>query len=201
MNHAARRTLSLHAALFAIALCAAGAARAQNWGPAPESNHQGLYFAGGIGGGLQLVDGGSDGALGGQIDLRIGYSFARRFQIYLEGDLSGGSHSSLQALNADGSTSTAMIYASDVMVGLRYFLFANRNLGVYARAGLGLGIVGDNSYGDTTQYGVAETYALGMEFRLGGPWSLTPELYYRRTNETQDSRVDSLGLGILINFN
>ncbi len=195
-----RALFFLGLAAFALSLAASGGARAQRWErPPPDDDHRGVYFAAGLGGGLQLVNL-DDGTVGGQVDLRFGYSFNRLFQIYLEGDFSASSH-----LAFDGS-STA-ITADDFMVGLRYFFYADRFTGVYARVGLGLGVVSGlaNYYQDggaDTVYGIAESYALGMEFRLDKKWSLSPELFYRRTNETDDgSRVDTLGLGLLINFN
>jgi len=191
------------AALLACALLlgAATAARADRWerddapAPGPWDAHRGVYFAGGVGAGVQLV-GYQDSAAAGQGELRLGYSFGRRFQIYLDADLSGSSHD------------FGRLTASDVMIGLRYFLYTDRFVGVYVRGALGLGIVtgvnaiyNDGIAGDDTEYGIAESYALGMEFRLGGPWSISPEVFYRRTNETNDIRVDTLGIGLLINFN
>ena len=196
-------TLPLAALAFVLALGAATSAHAQRWdhdrGYGEE--HEGVYFAAGIGGGLQLINdenGDQDGQLAGQAEIRFGYSFNRIFQIYLDADLSGSSHT---------AAGLGTVSADDVMLGLRYFLYANRFVGVYARVGLGMGIVTGaiNDNGDTsTEYGIAEAYALGMELRMGGPgnkWALTPEVFFRRTNETQYSLTDTIGLGILLNFN
>jgi hypothetical protein len=193
MTRNLRCTLSspLAALAFAAIFIAATSARAQGYNNPPVETHQGIYFAGGIGAGLQIATGASTSGLGLQGNLRIGYSFVRTLQVYLEGDFSGSSQS--------GGTLTA----SDIMVGMRYFFFANHSLGVYGRAGLGLGIVGFSEGGiSSSDLGVAELVAFGMEFRLGtGKWSLSPELFYRRTNESSADRVDTLGLGFLVNFN
>ncbi len=187
------RILSTPIAALAAAvlvLSAPSALRAENAEHPHTGNveeYRGLYFAGGLGGGLQIAPIGGDVAAGGA-ELRIGYSLGRRFQIYLDADF------------GIGSQSFGILTANDVMLGLRYFLFTDRLLGVYARGGLGLGIATGNN-GGTIELGIAESYAIGVEFRLGGRWALSPEVFYRRTNETQGDRVDTLGLGVLINFN
>jgi hypothetical protein len=189
------RTLSTHIAALVGAMLVLGApsaARADRADRPHAEEYRGIYFAGGLGGGLQLAAVGGDVAAG-QGELRIGYSLGRRFQIYLDANFGAGSQS------------FGMLTASDVMVGLRYFLYADPFLGVYARGSLGLGIVNGigavTTDGSSSEFGIAESYAIGVEFRLGGPWALSPEVFYRRTNETSDVRVDMLGVGLLINFN
>lgn|GEM_PF-6959355 len=200
---------SLAGVAFAFILGASGAASAQRYSERPRGldneSHWGPYFAGGLGGGVQWVDlDYGAGALQGE--LRLGFSFGRLFQVYLDADFSGSSHQPLSGVSGNAASLTA----SDVMLGLRYFFYADRFIGVYGRAGLGLGIVtglanyDPDFYDRNTEYGIAEVAALGMEFRLGGrdnKWAVSPEVFYRRTNESQYYRMDTLGLAVLINFN
>jgi hypothetical protein len=201
--------LTLAAIACASVLAASGAANAQRDYERPRESdnesHFGPYLAGGLGGGVQWIDlGDGSGALQGE--MRLGFSFGRLFQVYLDADFSGSSHPPLSGISGSPTSLTA----SDVMLGLRYLFYADRFIGVYGRAGLGLGIItglvnyDPDNYDRNTEFGIAEVAALGMEFRLGGrdnKWAVSPEVFYRRTNESQYYRMDTLGLAVLINFN
>ena len=40
-----------------------------------------------------------------------------------------------------------------------------------------------------------------MEIRLAKHWALSPEVFYRRTNESSVYRADLIGLALLVNWN
>jgi hypothetical protein len=197
MRHLLRPTLL---ALLAFALCAAAPAHAQRMvRDRGDDSHRGLYVALGGGVGLQMPSPGTgnsaqyaDNALGYLGEARVGFSLARGFQLFLSVD-SGGS-----------SQPAGFLQVTNILAALRYFVWHDETIGVYFRGGLGIGLVSYNDYpsvpGAPTT-GLAEAGGLGMEIRLDKKWSLTPEVFYRRTNESSVYRADLIGLAILVNFN
>jgi hypothetical protein len=187
-------------AVLALALCAAAPASAQRMvRDRGDDSHRGLYLALGGGVGLQMPAPGTgftanyaDNALGYLGEARIGFSLARGFQLFVSVD-SGGS-----------SQPAGFLQATNILAAMRYFVWHDETLGVYLRGGLGIGLV---SYADYIKApgapttGLAEAGGLGMEIRLDKKWSLTPEVFYRRTNESSVYRADTVGFALLVNFN
>ena len=126
---------------------------------------QGLYAAIGGGGALVILDSGN--AFGYDAEVRLGYSFNPGLQIYLGGSV-------------DGATINGLSFRSE-MIGafVQYHLYSNRNVGVYARAGIGIGL--SSSILDSA-LGLAEGGGLGVEIALSPGLFIAPELFYKSSN-------------------
>lgn len=126
---------------------------------------QGLYAAIGGGGSLVILDSGN--AFGYEGEARLGYSFNPGLQIYLGGTV-------------DGATISGSAFRYEVIAAyVQYHLYSNRSVGVYARAGIGVGI--SSSILDSA-LGLAEGGGLGVEIALSPTLFLAPELFYRTAN-------------------
>ena len=189
--------------LAALGLCLAAAAPAAAQRMRADRDPDGGYpnrgFYGAIGGGAGIaLPSNGDNAFAFLGELRLGFSLNRRFQIFLSAD-SGGSSSVPTVTGGDSFRLT-----SNFLAALRYFLYTDETIGLYLRGGLGVGLVsGDrivSSPGANT-LGLAEAGGLGVEIRLDKHWSITPEGFYRRTDEGSVWQVTTLGLGILLNYN
>jgi hypothetical protein len=191
-------------AALALLLCSALPAHAQRMvrggGYSSGDDHRGIYLALGGGIGLQLPSPGAglsspqfaDNALGWLGEARVGFSLTRSFQIFVSYDTGGASQPA------------GFLQASNVLAALRWFVWHDESIGVYFRGGLGIGWVSYPDYpklSGAPTLGLAEAGGLGMEFRLDKNWSLTPEVFYRRTNESSVYRADLIGFGMLVNFN
>jgi Outer membrane protein beta-barrel domain len=194
------RKVNAAAAVAALGLClaAAGPAAAQRYQRFDRDDdgshpHRGLYAAIGGGVGLQLPDFPTDNGTAFFGELRLGFSVNRALQIFLSVDTGGANHSDI-----------GFLQTTNILAALRYFLYYDQTFGVYFRGGLGIGIVSNpqlvSGPGAETA-GLAEAGGVGMEIRLDKRWALTPEFFYRRTDETSDWRVDTLGFAILLNYN
>jgi hypothetical protein len=180
----------LAASLGTAAFLAAPGARAAGSYDSDSSRpeRRGPYIAVGGGGILQLApsSSGSDAnTFGYDVEGRVGASFNSRFQLYLSANYDSASHSRLLG--------SVRLYNSNFMVNLNHAFYVDNDFGVYARIGIGLGVTGSSS-SSVTQKGLGEVYALGFDIHLSDETSLTPEVFYRRTNESTDARVDSVGL-------
>lgn len=184
--------------LFAlVALLVAGGARASGLasssepdGQGPRVDHRGLYAAVGGGGILQLipsVSGPDANTFGYDFEARLGYSFNTSFQLYVSANYDAASH------NFGGVGSAVTLTNNNFMLNLQNAFYADRQFAVYGRIGLGLGIVGADD-GTPSQKGLGEIFGIGVDIRLTNSVSLTPEVFYRRSDESSDQRVDSLGL-------
>ena len=183
--------------LLVLSVVAAAPAAAQSREGVIHPN-RGVYLALGGGAGMQFPApvGGASGypesAFGFMGELRAGFSLSRTFQIFLSVD-SGGS-----------SQPAGFLQATNVLGALRYFLWFDEDLGVYVRGGIGIGFVSYSEWikdaGKPTT-GLSEAGGLGMEIRLDKGWSLSPEVFYRRTNDSSIFSADMIGLALLVNFN
>jgi hypothetical protein len=180
----------LAASLGTAAFLAAPGARARSYdsdGSRPE--RRGPYLAVGGGGILQLgpsASGSDANTFGYDVEGRVGASFSSRFQLYLSANYDSASHAALLG--------SVRLYNSNFMVNLNHAFYVDNDFGVYARIGIGLGVTGSSSGAVTTQKGLGEVFALGFDVHLSDQTSLTPEVFYRRTNESTNSRIDSVGL-------
>jgi hypothetical protein len=180
----------LAASLSAAVLLAAPGARAAGYYDSEglRSQRRGPYLAIGGGGILQIipsVSGNEANTFGYDVEGRIGASFNPRVQMYLSANYDAASHGKLLG--------SVRVYNSNFMVNINHAFYVDNDFGVYARIGIGLGVTGSNGSA-VTQKGLGEVYALGFDVHLTDETSITPEIFYRRTNESTDSRVDSVGL-------
>jgi hypothetical protein len=136
----------------------------------PETSRmEGLYAALGGGGALLIV--GDSNAFGYDAELRLGYSFNPGLQIYLSGSVDGAS------INTGSSPS----FRGEIIAAyVQYHLYSSPKVGVYGRAGIGVGISG--SFGTSNAVGLAEGGGLGVEIRVAPGLFLTPELFYKTAN-------------------
>ena len=180
----------LAASLGTAALLAAPGARAAGYYDSEglRSNRRGPYLAVGGGGILQIlpgVSGNEASTFGYDLEGRLGASFNPRFQMYLSANYDAASHGTLLG--------SVRVFNSNFMVNINHAFYVDNDFGVYARIGIGLGLTGSNR-SSVTQKGLGEVFALGFDIHVSDQASLTPEVFYRRTNESTDSRVDSVGL-------
>jgi hypothetical protein len=127
---------------------------------------EGLYAALGGGGALVIIDAGN--GFGYDAEARLGYSFNPGLQLYLSGSV-------------DGATITGKSFRSELIaVFVQYHLYSKPSVGVFARAGIGIGI--SDSFVAGNAVGLGEAGGLGVEIGLA-PWLfLTPELFYKNIN-------------------
>jgi hypothetical protein len=180
----------LAASLGAAALLAAPGARAAGYYDSEglRSPRRGPYLAIGGGGILQIIPGVSGNeasTFGYDVEGRLGASLNPRLQVYLSANYDAASHGTLLG--------SVRVFNSNFMVNINHAFYVDNDFGVYARLGIGLGLTGSNGNA-VTQKGLGEVFALGFDVHLTDETSLTPEVFYRRTNESTASRVDSVGL-------
>ncbi len=132
---------------------------------------EGLYAA--IGGGGALLFVGGSNAFGYDAEARLGYSFNPGLQLYLSGAVDGASFST--------PLGSAPWRSEMFAVFVQYHLYASGPVGVYARAGIGLGMSGSLSP-DANALGLASAGGLGVEIRLAPDLFLAPELFYKNVN-------------------
>jgi hypothetical protein len=144
-------------ALFAAVLLAA----------APESSLEGLYAAIGGGGSLLIVPG--DNTFGYDAELRLGYSFNPMLQVYLSGNVDGGTFS-------NGS-----FRAEQILAFVQYHLLVKTAVMVYGRAGIGVGLSNDVTP-NATAAGFAGGAGLGVEIPVAPNLFLAPEVFYRNAS-------------------
>ena len=178
----------LAASLGAAALLAAPGARAAGYygSEGLRSDRRGPYLAVGGGGILQIlpgVTGNEASTFGYDLEGRVGASFNPRLQVYLSANYDVASHGTLLG--------SVRVFNSNFMVNINHAFYVDNDFGVYARLGIGLGVT---DRGSVTQKGLGEVFALGFDIHVTDQVSLTPEVFYRRTNESTNSRVDSVGL-------
>jgi len=146
--------------------CAAGLASR----PAGEfesgSYMEGVYAALGGGGAFVINDAGN--GFGYDAEGRLGYSFNPGMQIYLAG-----------ATDA-ATVANSSFRANQVAAIVQYHLYAKRSVGVYGRAGIGVGFSGDVRPNQTA-VGLAATGGLGVEIGLTPNVFLAPEFFYRNS--------------------
>jgi hypothetical protein len=160
------KILSVALLLLAPA-CAAGLASR----PAGEfdsgSYMEGPYAAVGGGGALVVNDDGN--GFGYDLEARLGYSFNPGLQIYL-------------AAATDSATIISNSFrANQVAAIVQYHLFAKGAVGVYGRAGVGVGFSGNVSTTETA-VGLAASGGLGVEFQIARNVYLAPEFFYRNAS-------------------
>jgi hypothetical protein len=123
---------------------------------------QGIYAAIGGGGGLVVLDEGN--ALGYDVEGRLGWSFNPGLQIYLSGAV-------------DGATINGATFRSEIIAAfVQYHLYRGPSVGVYARAGIGVGI---SSSFVNSAVGLAEGGGLGIEIALSPGLFIAPEIFYK----------------------
>jgi hypothetical protein len=147
--------------------CAAGLASR----PAGEfesgSNMEGPYAA--VGGGGAFVVNEDGNGFGYDLEARLGYSFNPGLQVYLAGA-------------TDSATIISNSFrANQVAAIVQYHLVAKGGVGVYGRAGVGVGFSGNVSTTETA-YGLAATGGLGVEFQIARNIYLAPEFFYRNSS-------------------
>jgi hypothetical protein len=127
---------------------------------------EGLYAALGGGGALVILAAGN--GFGYDVEARLGYSFNPGLQLYLSGSV-------------DGATITGTNFRSELIaVFVQYHLYSKPSVGVFARAGIGIGISGSFAAGNAV--GLGEAGGLGVEIGLTPGLFLTPELFYKNIN-------------------
>ena len=167
------------------ALIALAAAPALAQFPDRPPSLEGIYAA--IGGGGQLMIAGDNG-FGYDAEARLGYSFGPATGVFLSGAIDG-------AIVSGISTKSIQVAAF-----LQYHLAASRNVMVYTRAGIGLGLV-PSFYLDQTGAGLAAAGGLGLEIRVGEGVYLGPELFYRRaTVSVSGASGDVQVIGLQLNL-
>jgi hypothetical protein len=159
-------------ALFAAVLLAA----------APDSSLEGLYAAIGGGGSVLIVPG--DNTFGYNAELRLGYSFNPMLQVYLSGNVDGGTFS------------TGSFRAGEILAFVQYHLLVKTAMMLYGRAGIGVGLSRDVAP-DATAAGFAAGAGLGVEIAVAPNLFLAPEVFYRNTNLSArgvSERLQTIGL-------
>ena len=137
---------------------------------------QGLYAAIGGGGALVILDEGN--AFGYDAEARLGYSFNPGLQIYLGGSV-------------DGATINGSSFRSEMIAAfVQYHLYRNRSVGVYARAGIGIGL---SSSRFDSAVGLAEGGGLGVEIALSPGLFIAPELFYKSASLSVSNGLGTYG--------
>jgi hypothetical protein len=137
---------------------------------AESSKLEGFYAALGGGGALVIVS--DSNGFGYDAELRLGYSFNPGLQIFLSAALDGAT---VKVAGADFAFRSELFAAF-----VQYHFFHSGNVGVYGRAGIGVGLSG--SFGPSNAVGLAEAGGLGVEIRLAPGLFLAPELFYKTAN-------------------
>ena len=154
---------------------------ADTWDP-QQPGLEGLYAALGGGGGMLLEPG--DNAFGYDGEVRLGYSFNPKLQLYLSGAMDVASFS--------GKT----IHTEQIAAFVQYHLVVTRAVMVYGRAGFGVGLSTDVFPGMTAA-GLGEAAGIGMELRVAPNLYVAPEIFYRNTNLSaggSNTRIQVVGL-------
>jgi opacity protein-like surface antigen len=174
--------------LVALVAAAPAVAAAESTGDWDPQNLRGLYAAIGGGGAWMFVPG--DDNVAYDVEIRVGYSVTPALQAYVSGALDGASLSG-------GTFRTEQILAS-----LQYHLVLKRELMIYARAGVGVGLSRD-LVPDSTAKGLSEAAGIGVEIPVAPNLFVAPELFYRHTslsaNQT-DLRVQVVGLQLNLTY-
>jgi len=135
----------------------------------PHDAREGAIFSLGVGGAQQYVSGaGHSGAF--DTDLRLGYGFSDRFQLFFDLDGTEPPQDSYQAL----SMWHLRLHGQTVLVGDR------RGNGLNLNVGIGLGGVSTQGYQnvhDSSQVGVSVGGGLSYEARLSPHFALAPEIF------------------------
>ena len=154
---------------------------ADTWDPR-EPDLEGLYAALGGGGGLVFAPG--DNAFGYDGEVRVGYSFGPKLQIYLSGAMDVASFS--------GDS----IHTEQISAFLQYHLLVRGPVMVYGRAGFGVGLSTDVVPGRTAA-GFAQAGGIGVEIRVAPNLFVAPEIFYRHAYLSAggaDTRIQTVGL-------
>ena len=154
---------------------------ADTW-DAQQPSLEGLYAA--LGGGVGLLFEPGDNAFGYDGEVRVGYSFNPKLQLYLSGAMDVASFS--------GNS----IHAEQIAAFVQYHLLVRPGVMVYTRGGLGVGLSTDVFPGATAA-GLAQAVGIGMEVRVTPNLFVAPEIFYRNTNLSArgaDTRIQTVGL-------
>jgi len=146
------------------AVLAASAAFAQR----DRSEMEGRVYAA-IGGGGSLLMKPGDSTLGYDLEVRAGYSFIPKLQVYVAGALDGGSFSG------------ATFRTEQIVAFGQYHLWVESALMAYLRAGVGVALSPDVVPGSLA-WGLGAASGLGVEIQVAPNVFLAPEFFYRYSN-------------------